>query len=577
MAVPDGTLCIIAMKTRILFLQLPALDNDTENRAENLPLAGMYLEHALRRSAFAGSCESVFLGRGADELDNAGLVRAIVAARPAIVAATLYLWNIERSLRVLARVRRELPAVKVVVGGPEVAPDNPLLRRSAVPHAMAAGEGEAVFPLVVGGLLHDARPDVSSVAWREGGALAWGRKAPRAVSLGECLPPVAAMARIETAGVAYVETTRGCPMRCSFCRYHHLRASVDSLAAEQVGERVAACLARGAREIRFIDPTLNANPDFPRLLRCLAELRKGCEFAIFAEMKGDGITAKTAEQMAAAGFKEVEIGLQSTDEAVLRAIRRPTRVAAVEAGVRNLARCGIGVTLDLMYGLPLQTREDVWRSLDWGLALEGVRLQCMQTLLLPGTDLRRHAARWRMTAAARPPYGVTQTGTLDREDILRIEQRLLETPELPCDCPTPRLVGKRLSGLFPDRVEIAADAAAWRLRGQGGTRRAVVFRGPGLFRHRSRIAGAIRRAVRAEPDVLWQFVLALEQEEPLDLLDALVAELRASPGHVLDRYAATRLTRTMSARRLFVLLERGRDYDREWVDAADRALRAAFR
>jgi uncharacterized protein YdeI (YjbR/CyaY-like superfamily) len=101
------------------------------------------------------------------------------------------------------------------------------------------------------------------------------------------------------------------------------------------------------------------------------------------------------------------------------------------------------------------------------------------------------------------------------------------------------------------------------------------LRGADLFAQRDEIAAFIDRAVRAEPDGLWQFVLEPRQEEPLDLLDALLAALRAAPAHLLDRYAAAALSGRLAARRLFIRLA-GRRFDPGWVKAAECALRAAW-
>ena len=84
----------------------------------------------------------------------------------------------------------------------------------------------------------------------------------------------------------------------------------------------------------------------------------------------------------------------------------------------------------------------------------------------------------------------------------------------------------------------------------------------------------LARVVRAEPDSLWQFVIEPRQEEPLDLLDALLAALRAAPTHLLDRYAAAAFSGRLAARRIFIRLA-GRRFDPDWVEAAECTLRAA--
>jgi hypothetical protein len=219
----------------------------------------------------------------------------------------------------------------------------------------------------------------------------------------------------------------------------------------------------------------------------------------------------------------------------------------------------------------------VLAAVGWGRRRRGVRVQCLPTLLLPGTDLRERAAQWGLVAPPRPPYGVLSTPTLSRDAMLRIEAFLSATPGLPADSPTARFVGNVLPGLFVERHAIVLPRAADRA-GVPGTanRRTLMLRGSDLFACRREIRGILRRVVNREPDCLWQFVLCPEREEPLDTLDLMLRELRRAPAHWLDRSAGPRLSGRMAARRIMVLLRRGQRYDRAWRRAAESFLRRSF-
>jgi radical SAM superfamily enzyme YgiQ (UPF0313 family) len=565
-------------KQTVLYLQLPSLDNEADGPRENVPLAGIYLQYALGRSGERAHYAGRFLPASADDLDNDALVDRIVARRPAVLACTLYLWNIERTLRVAQRVRARLPGVRVVAGGPEASRRHPFLFRQAVADAVVVGEGEAVFPDILHALRQHRRTNFTTVAWRVANGYVWGAEAPPPVILADALPPAhAPRMRPDAAGMAYLETMRGCPMRCAFCRYHQLRRGVNALAPGQVAARMRALAARGAREIKFIDPTFNAHPQFDAVLEQIAAANPGRKLKLFAELRAEQLTAGQADRLAAAGFVEVEVGMQSRDPAVLRCIRRPTRLDALERGVQWMTRRGIRVTLDVMYGLPLQHKEDVYDSLRWALLLRGVRVQAMQTLLIPGTDLRRDAARWKMRSTARPPYGVLSTATMNASDILALERFVEEHPRLPSDVPTRRFVGRDLPGLFDARVKIDAPFRPGDRALSGGANcRAVLLRGDHLFEQRLALGRLIAQAVRREPDTLWQFVLCPRAEEPLDLLEYLAERVKRLPPHLLDRYAGPALSGRLVSRRILVQLSAGHRYSRSWVDAAEELLRRLY-
>ena len=96
-----------------------------------------------------------------------------------------------------------------------------------------------------------------------------------------------------------------------------------------------------------------------------------------------------------AGFNRVSLGMQSADDAELRAVGRIHTARDTEAAVEAARAAGFdNLSLDLICGLPAQTRER-WRSnLEAAAALAPEHLSCYGLKLEPGTPLyaRRGAA-----------------------------------------------------------------------------------------------------------------------------------------------------------------------------------------
>jgi hypothetical protein len=509
-----------------------------------------------------------------DRLDDAHLTAAIVATRPDTIGATVYAWNVERTLAVLRRVRRQLPEVRVVLGGPEVARDHPFLERSAVADALVMGAGEPLIGGVLSALHGEADIDVASVAVRRGSGYRWGRGPAPESALVDILPaPDAPFYAPDAHGVAYLEATRGCPLACAYCCYSQHRRKAGFLSPRDVADRIRVLRERGAREIRFIDPTFNSHPQFDDLLEGMARANRRGAVRFFAEIRAETLTSRQARLLQRANVTDIEVGVQSLDEGVLRAVRRPTHLDALDRGVRLLADSGAKLTLDVMAGLPLQDFDDVRRTLDWAAAVPGgQRVQFLHTLLLPGTELRR---RWSgdLRAQRLPPYRVTSTRWLSPRQ-LRAADALARTASGGApDSPTERFVGTRLPGLFAECVTVAASAVEPGSVAPGCTnRRAVIIRGDDLFAVRARIGDWMEGAVRREPHTLWQFILNPAREEPLDLLDLLADRLAGIPRHVLDRTVVAERNGQRAARRVFILLRPDRTYDRTWVRAAEAVL-----
>ena len=109
--------------------------------------------------------------------------------------------------------------------------------------------------------------------------------------------------------------------------------------------------------------TLEANPESAQSWRELRKLRKG-------------------------GFNRLSLGVQSADDATLKAIGRIHTFAQAEAAVTAARKAGFrNLSLDLIYGLPGQTM-DSWRStLERCAALQPEHLSCYGLKVEEGTPL----------------------------------------------------------------------------------------------------------------------------------------------------------------------------------------------
>lgn len=560
------------MKRRVIFLQLPLLENRPEDTVENPHLAAACLKwsaHAAgehRHHAFSE------LTPGTERLDDAHLLATLIRRRPDVVAATMFLWNVERTLALLARLRAALPGLHVVAGGPEASPDHPFLFRDGTADVVVVGEGEPVFGAVLKAVRTGQTTDFTNVAWKTTRGYRWGRTPPPKLDLRDLLPPPQRWPGPDAGGLAYLETARGCPFRCTYCRYHHTRTGISLLTPDEIAARVGSLRDRGAREIRLIDPAFNVRPGFDAVIAAFARANPGRRLRLFAEVNADRLTDGQARRLVRAGFRELEVGVQSREPAVLAGVKRPGEPRRTADGLRRLVDAGAHITLDLMYGLPGQKEADVLRGLRWTRQFRRTRVQCLRTLLLPGTELRATARRHGLVAEALPPYGVCATPTLTPAALERIEQAAARLG-LP-DNPTQRFVGTRLPDLYRERIALKVGTAS-PIPGRHA-KRALIFRGENLYERRAELREGIRRAIAAEPHALWQFVLAPTSEEPLDLFDELHAEILNGPGHVLDRQIRVVSGGRLAARRLFMLLKRGRRHDAAWVDAAEDLLRGWF-
>ncbi|MEW6350102.1 MAG: radical SAM protein [Thermodesulfobacteriota bacterium] len=141
------------MAPLVVFVQLPPPRFVFQEIPANIPLAAGFLVTALNRRQ-PGRFESVIVPTHVvDVLADSGLADYLADLRPHVLALSLYVWNVQRSLYLASAVRRLSPETRVVVGGPEVTPDNLWVMEHPAVDAGVFGEGESRILELLGTVL----------------------------------------------------------------------------------------------------------------------------------------------------------------------------------------------------------------------------------------------------------------------------------------------------------------------------------------------------------------------------------------------------------------------------------------
>src|SRR5438067_6952686 len=502
---------------RLRLLQLPVPPPAALAATGNVPLAAGCLGVAARVHGLDRHLEIEVLEPAAtDVLGDTLLADRIAREEPEFVGFSLYLWNSERSLHLAREVKRRSPRTKILIGGPEVGPDNAFILQQPGADIAVTGEAEDTFVRVMSALLDGNNPaGLPGVAVR--GPLGFTAFAPQAAAsfpLADYRSPyLADLVPVEPHRSTYVETVRGCRSHCTFCFYPRSSSVLRMLDVDASAALIGALRDRGAREVVFLDPTFNHRPGFEPLLDALARENASHALTFFAEVRAEGLTAGHARKLKQAGFDRLEIGLQSVNRGTLKRVRRGGSPDKVAEAARMLPGEGIELLVDLIVGLPGVTPDDVMRGVDFleqhGLAQEA---QVFLLSLLPGTAMRASAAEDGVIFDPRPPYRVQRTATFTeealRETLLTAEDRLGRRLD---EWPRPHLIDGGLDGFAPQEA--------------GAQHVAIWFAGRDLFARRAEIVAALDRRLCLDPFATIDVVLRPEEPFPLDLLDAIRARL----------------------------------------------------
>jgi hypothetical protein len=138
----------------VLFVQLPPPRFSFEDAPTNIPLAAGFLLTSLQATRKTSFVAEVLDPDITDVFADQGLLSEILRHQSSVVAFTLYVWNVEKSLFLASNIKRHRPEIFILVGGPEVTPDNQWVLQHPAVDAGVFGEGESrVGELLEAGIL----------------------------------------------------------------------------------------------------------------------------------------------------------------------------------------------------------------------------------------------------------------------------------------------------------------------------------------------------------------------------------------------------------------------------------------
>lgn len=329
---------------------------------------------------------------------------SIYLHKPDIAAFSCYIWNISIVLRLAASLKKLLPHIVIILGGPEVSYDaGHILKEHAYIDYVLAGEGERSFPELIKRLkkLISNRPDMppadikqggrkeinqggegekgkEGAAGDAGGAEKIGGLAYRAGGVsraGVCDIIVNAPAQVEVLDsipspytdemimslknrIIYFEASRGCPFSCSYC-LSSVSGGVRSFSLDRVFADLDRLAAAGVKQVKFVDRTFNSNKKRAAAIIChIMEMDRqasancsgaagkggypgsGCNFHF--EVGADLFDEEILRLLESApkGLFQIEAGVQTANEAALEAVCRKTDTGKLLSNLSRLRKSG---------------------------------------------------------------------------------------------------------------------------------------------------------------------------------------------------------------------------------------------
>jgi len=372
--IPYGLACIAAALVRAGFSVrlLDCLATD-RSRPTPLPREMSYLEkyYAMQDiSPFALFHQFRYFGYSHQYIER----EAKKSNAPLVGISSLFTAYSEEALEVAGIVRRALPESKIVLGGhhPTVIPQA-VLQCGEIDYVIR-GEGEAAMVELAKALPDDEKvKSVPGIVFRAADGTIHS-SSPTLIEKLDDLPLPALhlikgqFYRRRSRGSTIICTSRGCPLRCSYCSVgnssysRYRRRDVESVLAEI---RLAVS-ELDAGFIDFEDENISMEKSwFLELLHGIRELfgNHNLELRAMNGLFPPTLDDEVIKAMAAAGFKALNLSLGTTSHRQLQKFCRPNVTAAVEKALLAAEKYGLQAVGYIIVGAPGQNPHDSLQDL----------------------------------------------------------------------------------------------------------------------------------------------------------------------------------------------------------------------
>lgn len=360
------------------------------------------------------------------------IVADIHRRKPDLVAFSCYIWNIRETTLVVRNLKKILPDLPVIVGGPEVSYDtDQWLKNHPYFDVIVMGEGEQTFLELCQTYAEAKRTgeapnlkEVAGIAYREEGRVRFSMPRAQLEDLNKIPSPFEDHLDELNNRVVYFEASRGCPFKCQYC-LSSIEDGVRYFDLERVKADLLCLIRHGVKTIKFVDRTFNIHKKYAmEIFQFLIDNHNGTifQFEITADILRPDVVDFLAEN-APPGIFRFEIGVQSTNDETNRLVQRIQRFDKLSYTVQKIKESGkIAQHLDLIAGLPEEDYQSFRKTFNDVFALRPEELQLGFLKMLRGTGVRARAANHGYIYMDEAPYEILGNNVLSFDDMQRIKR-----------------------------------------------------------------------------------------------------------------------------------------------------------
>jgi len=326
-------------------------------------------------------------------------VEEIVNFAPDFLGITTTTKTYAGSVEVAKLVKKEIPEVNIVMGGPHPTFAGwDVLTRCPYVDFTVAYEGEHTFPQLIEACRAGMFPqEIPGVGYRSNDRIILTPPASPIKELDdlpmprrEFFPIMDYLARDDETTVL---TARGCPNRCAFCSTSRMGRSLRCRSPQKVLEEVEYLLEMGFCSIFFSDDTFTSSLSrVENLCNVFKNIKRSWRWT--CNMRLQDAKSDILGHMSEAGCYRVFVGVESSSKNILGKVNKLCPTSDAVELCKLIQSYDIEVHASFLLGLPGETEETIIETLEHAKRMQPDMISFNVITPYPGTELYNHPEKY---------------------------------------------------------------------------------------------------------------------------------------------------------------------------------------
>ncbi|MCK4887643.1 MAG: B12-binding domain-containing radical SAM protein [Planctomycetes bacterium] len=342
--------------------------NKTNNNIKIPPIGILHLANYLREKSYDVFVHDLM----SIQTTKDKFFKTIIKQRPDVVGFTTYPDNWKSTRYLINELKKIWPGIITVAGGPLVTFSyNEFMEKVEQLDFAVLHEGEISFEHLLSTLSKNNRPELAKV---EG--ICYRDSQSKRIIKNSARKPIKNLDDLPICDVDFIDidnyampfsisTARGCPGKCVFCSANTMHSSYRSRSIESVMKQIKYFIDRyDIKNFYITDDTFTAIRS--RVFSFCQELNKlDRKLGWMCETRADAVNPEIAEAMAGAGCHRVQIGLESSNNEILKKIRKNVTIEQIEYAIKCFYQADIRTYISFIFGHAWDTIEIMRKLIDY--------------------------------------------------------------------------------------------------------------------------------------------------------------------------------------------------------------------